>query len=226
MMRGSALGPDDLIVPALRGGFRSRHHALSYFHGDLDRLGLRLHEEDLSGHVLAQGGYEHLCLPSEYDPSRPAVTHYLAGGLGGETDRIGRGAETSSTTESSMRAVARLAPTATCRVGALHPAWPVGPSAGRLAGPPGTDPHAQVGRWAVGVNRAGETGGSRRGRRPRGLGRGRPRMAGESLWVPLGGWCRLRSVRFGGKRMPQAAAFRLPRRQLGKPCDDLLDRVR
>lgn len=27
----------------------------------------RLHEKDLSGHVLEQGGYEHLCLPMEYD---------------------------------------------------------------------------------------------------------------------------------------------------------------
>ena len=34
----------------------------------------RLHEEDLSGHVLALGGYEHLCLPSEFDPSRRCVT--------------------------------------------------------------------------------------------------------------------------------------------------------
>jgi predicted phage terminase large subunit-like protein len=28
----------------------------------------RVHESDLSGHVLAQGGYEHLCLPAEYEP--------------------------------------------------------------------------------------------------------------------------------------------------------------
>jgi hypothetical protein len=41
IMRGGAPGPDDLVVPALRGGFRSRHHALDHFHGDLDRLGLR-----------------------------------------------------------------------------------------------------------------------------------------------------------------------------------------
>lgn len=27
----------------------------------------RVHEKDLSGHVLAQGGYEHLCLPAEYE---------------------------------------------------------------------------------------------------------------------------------------------------------------
>lgn len=27
----------------------------------------RVHADDLSGHVLAQGGYEHLCLPAEYE---------------------------------------------------------------------------------------------------------------------------------------------------------------
>lgn len=30
----------------------------------------RVHEMDLSGHVLAQGGYEHLCLEAEYEPNR------------------------------------------------------------------------------------------------------------------------------------------------------------
>ena len=30
----------------------------------------RVHEADLAGHVLAQGGYEHLCLPTEYDGVR------------------------------------------------------------------------------------------------------------------------------------------------------------
>jgi predicted phage terminase large subunit-like protein len=34
----------------------------------------RLHEEDLSGHVLRQGGYEHLCLPAEFDPKRRSRT--------------------------------------------------------------------------------------------------------------------------------------------------------
>lgn len=29
----------------------------------------RVHEDDLSGHVLEQGGYEHLCLPMEYEPT-------------------------------------------------------------------------------------------------------------------------------------------------------------
>jgi predicted phage terminase large subunit-like protein len=34
----------------------------------------RLHETDLSGHVLEQGNYEHLCLPSEFEPGRRSVT--------------------------------------------------------------------------------------------------------------------------------------------------------
>ena len=34
----------------------------------------RVHNEDLAGHVLAQGGYEHLCLPEEYEPENKIVT--------------------------------------------------------------------------------------------------------------------------------------------------------
>jgi predicted phage terminase large subunit-like protein len=38
----------------------------------------RLHEEDLSGHILARksttGAYDHLCLPSEFDPERRSST--------------------------------------------------------------------------------------------------------------------------------------------------------
>lgn len=34
----------------------------------------RVHANDLSGHVLAQGGYEHLNLPMEYEPDRRCVT--------------------------------------------------------------------------------------------------------------------------------------------------------
>ncbi|MBI1904531.1 MAG: phage terminase large subunit, partial [Planctomycetia bacterium] len=34
----------------------------------------RLHERDLSGHLLAQGGYEHLCLPMEFESERRCVT--------------------------------------------------------------------------------------------------------------------------------------------------------
>jgi len=34
----------------------------------------RLHEDDLTGHVLRQGGYEHLCLPAEFETSRRYTT--------------------------------------------------------------------------------------------------------------------------------------------------------
>jgi predicted phage terminase large subunit-like protein len=34
----------------------------------------RIHEKDLSGHVLKQGGYVHLCLPAEFELSRRCVT--------------------------------------------------------------------------------------------------------------------------------------------------------
>jgi predicted phage terminase large subunit-like protein len=35
----------------------------------------RLDEEDLSGHLLARGGWEHVCWPMRYEPSRPATLH-------------------------------------------------------------------------------------------------------------------------------------------------------
>jgi predicted phage terminase large subunit-like protein len=35
----------------------------------------RVHEADLAGHVLAEGGWEHLCLPMEYEPKRACVIH-------------------------------------------------------------------------------------------------------------------------------------------------------
>src|SRR5215212_7715104 len=31
----------------------------------------RLHERDLTGHLVERGGYEHLCLPAEYEPNHP-----------------------------------------------------------------------------------------------------------------------------------------------------------
>jgi predicted phage terminase large subunit-like protein len=33
----------------------------------------RLHERDLAGHVLERGGWEHLCLPAEYEPHHPCA---------------------------------------------------------------------------------------------------------------------------------------------------------
>lgn len=35
----------------------------------------RLHEDDTTGYVLAGGGYEHVCLPAEYETHRPSVTY-------------------------------------------------------------------------------------------------------------------------------------------------------
>lgn len=35
----------------------------------------RLHEEDLSGYLLARGGWEHVCFPMRYEPSRPKTEH-------------------------------------------------------------------------------------------------------------------------------------------------------
>lgn len=34
----------------------------------------RLHEKDLSGHLLAKGGWEHLCLPAEYEYSKKTTS--------------------------------------------------------------------------------------------------------------------------------------------------------
>ena len=39
--------------------------------GGIVVIGQRLHERDISGHLLAQGGWTHLCLPAEYEPSHP-----------------------------------------------------------------------------------------------------------------------------------------------------------
>jgi hypothetical protein len=41
----------------------------------------RLDEKDLTGHVLAKGGYQHLCLPTEFDPKRRSVTVTKSGRL-------------------------------------------------------------------------------------------------------------------------------------------------
>ena len=34
----------------------------------------RVHEKDLSGHILSQGGYVHLCLPAEFECNRRCIT--------------------------------------------------------------------------------------------------------------------------------------------------------
>ena len=37
-------------------------------------IGQRFHEDDLSGHLLAEGGWEHICLPMEFEPDRMQPT--------------------------------------------------------------------------------------------------------------------------------------------------------
>ncbi len=37
-------------------------------------IGQRFHEEDLSGHLLAEGGWDHICLPMEFEPGRMPPT--------------------------------------------------------------------------------------------------------------------------------------------------------
>lgn len=39
-------------------------------------IGQRLHQNDLTGYLLEQGGYEYLCLPAEYDPKRQCITYH------------------------------------------------------------------------------------------------------------------------------------------------------
>ncbi len=42
--------------------------------GPMIVVGQRLHEEDLIGHILKLGGWEHLSLPEEYEPARESKT--------------------------------------------------------------------------------------------------------------------------------------------------------
>jgi predicted phage terminase large subunit-like protein len=63
-----------------------RHSTLDWWDGTMSTRGndpatvarvivmQRVHESDLSGHVLEQGGYEHLALPAEYDPTSAVAT--------------------------------------------------------------------------------------------------------------------------------------------------------
>lgn len=46
----------------------------SYETGAMIVVGQRLHEMDLTGHILSLGGWEHLVLPTEYEPTRKCFT--------------------------------------------------------------------------------------------------------------------------------------------------------
>lgn len=75
-----------------------REHTIDWFDGEMSTRGndpkkvariivmQRVHEKDLSGHLLAQTGWEHLMLPAEYEPERKIVTS-----IGWEDPRLDKG---------------------------------------------------------------------------------------------------------------------------------------
>lgn len=50
----------------------------SYSSGAMIVVGQRLYERDLTGHILELGGWEHLCLPEEFEPSRRCFTSVVS----------------------------------------------------------------------------------------------------------------------------------------------------
>jgi phage terminase large subunit-like protein len=82
--RGDLLLIDDPHDP--REGDKGRIEVLEWYrqtwvsrlndqeHGPMIIVGQRIHDEDLCGLVLKQGGWEHLCLPEEYEPARRCTT--------------------------------------------------------------------------------------------------------------------------------------------------------
>jgi hypothetical protein len=82
--RGDLLLIDDPHDP--REGDKARIEVLEWYkqtwmgrlndqaNGPMITVGQRIHDEDLCGHILKQGGCEHLCLPEEYEPTRRCTT--------------------------------------------------------------------------------------------------------------------------------------------------------
>lgn len=87
--RGDAIVVDDPISAIDAGNAKERQAVIEWWdkamgsrlnnlqHGAFVVIMQRLHVEDLSGHILATqgddhaaGGYDHVCLPSEYDPAK------------------------------------------------------------------------------------------------------------------------------------------------------------
>lgn len=87
--RGDAVAVDDPLNAKEAPSALKREEAIFWWdkvmssrRNDLSRgpmviIMQRLHEDDLAGHVLRKGTYEHLCLPSEYDPKRRSKTFYV-----------------------------------------------------------------------------------------------------------------------------------------------------
>jgi predicted phage terminase large subunit-like protein len=85
---GDLLIGDDLHAIDEKESDAARESALDWFdttfstrlnseHGAIVVVGQRIHEQDISGHILEQGGWEHLCLPAEFDPQRRCHTPTL-----------------------------------------------------------------------------------------------------------------------------------------------------
>jgi predicted phage terminase large subunit-like protein len=84
--RGSCVVVDDPLNAEDRFSSLKRHQSIRWWDTTMSsRLSnqetgsrviimQRLHEEDLAGHVIEKGGYQHLNLPSEFEPDRAART--------------------------------------------------------------------------------------------------------------------------------------------------------
>ncbi|MES2460272.1 MAG: phage terminase large subunit [Armatimonadota bacterium] len=89
--RGDAIVCDDPLNALDRHSVKAREKVIDWWDRSMSsrlndkRTGVRvvimqrLHEEDLTGHILAKGfGYEHLCLPSKYEPERKSRTFIMS----------------------------------------------------------------------------------------------------------------------------------------------------
>lgn len=88
--RGTGEHPDFIVVDdphsvAQADSARHRQAAIDWWRGTVSSRGnmrgvrrvvimQRLHEDDLSGHILESGGWDHICLPMEYEPDRMPPT--------------------------------------------------------------------------------------------------------------------------------------------------------
>jgi len=70
---------DEVMSDALRGKVLNWHDSVisSRFNDPATGVEViimqRLHEQDLTGYLLERGGWDHLCLPAEYEPKHPFV---------------------------------------------------------------------------------------------------------------------------------------------------------
>lgn len=76
---------DDPITSVNAQSAVARQSVIDWWDGTISTRGMvrnsacivimqRLHENDLSGHILKRGGYEHICLPMEWEPNRMVPT--------------------------------------------------------------------------------------------------------------------------------------------------------